>query len=71
MTEIQWRSQGQKDPFQPFVQVLSQNLKKNAFLFAVNKNQVSISMVQVFSIQDLFMPMNSDLLTKNNFLVNQ
>ena len=46
-------------------------LLKNAFLFVMNKNQVPISMVQVFSIQDLFMPKNSDLLTKNKFLVNQ
>ena len=55
----------------PVPKRLVQESLKNAFLFAVNKNQASISMVYVFSIQDLFMPKNSDLLTKDKFLVNQ
>ena len=63
------RITGSKRPVSVLCASLVPELLKNAFLFAVNKNQVSISMIQVFSIQDLFMPNDSDLLTKTNFWI--
>ena len=63
---------GSKRPVWALCASLVPELLKNAFLFAVNKNQVSISMVEVFSIQDLYMPKNSDFLTKTTFwLINR
>ena len=47
------------------MQVLPEDGRKNAFHFAVNKNQIPISIRQIFSIHNLFMPTILDLLTKN------